>query len=151
MLFLLIGIIPYFDNITVDASSFAANGVPISNFDGRVIEVIDGDTLDIQTTGGEILTIRFALIDAPERNEPGYNEAKDFVTQQCLDKNAIVDPDNNQDLSYNRIVAVVYCDGVNINEAVLDSGFATIYQSFCNISEFASTVWAQNYGCSRYQ
>ncbi len=68
-----------------------------------------------------------------------------------LGKNAIVDPDNNQDLSYNRIVAVVYCDGVNINEAILDSGFATIYQSFCNISEFASTVWAQNYGCSRYQ
>jgi micrococcal nuclease len=37
-----------------------------------------------------------------------------------LDKDAQVDPDNNQGLTYGRTVAVVYCDGVNVTEDILD-------------------------------
>jgi micrococcal nuclease len=123
--------------------------VPENNFGGVVTRVIDGDTLDIKTTNdeGDIITIRLVLVDAPESNEMGYTEAKTFVSENCLDKPAIVDPDNNQDLSYGRFVAVVYCDGVNINEAVIAAGLADIYKSFCAISEFANTDWAQKYGC----
>ena len=58
-------------------------------------------------------------MDGPEINELGYNKAKDFISQNCLDRPATVDPDNNQDLSYGRLVALVYCDGININEAVM--------------------------------
>lgn len=118
------------------------------NFDGVVTRVIDGDTLDIRTTDGETVTIRLALIDAPETKELGYDEARDFLTQQCLDKNARVDPDNNQGLTYGRTVAVVYCDSVNVNEAILDEGFAELYKDFCDVSEFANTHWAQEHSCS---
>src|SRR6185503_8233830 len=64
------------------------------------------------------------------------------------DKNSEVDPDNNQGLTYGRTVAVVYCEGVNVNEAILDNGFADIYQDFCDVSEFADSSWAQEHGCS---
>jgi micrococcal nuclease len=124
--------------------------VPENNYGGIVTRVIDGDTLDIKTTTNDeadIITIRLVLVDAPESNEQGYTEAKTFVSENCLDKHVIVDPDNNQDLSYNRFVALVYCDGVNINEAVIAAGLADIYKSFCAISEFGNTDWAQNYGC----
>jgi len=94
------------------------------------------------------MTIRLVLVDAPEINELGYNEAKDFVTQNCLDKPAIVDPDNNQGLSYGRLVALVYCNDLNINEAIIAAGFAEIYRSFCEVSEFGVSEWAQNYGCA---
>src|SRR5918995_3675324 len=77
--------------------------IPDSDFDGIITKVIDGDTLDIRTNGGNLVTIRLALVDAPETNELGYNEAKDFISQNCLDKPATVDPDNNQDLSYGRL------------------------------------------------
>jgi micrococcal nuclease len=100
------------------------------------------------TGEGDTITIRLALIDAPERNEPGFNEAKSFLTEQCLDKTARVDPDNNQGLTYGRTVGVVYCEGVNVNEAILDNNLADIYQNFCDISEFADANLAQEQGCS---
>ena len=119
-----------------------------SNFSGTVTKVTDGDTLDVTTSEGETITVRLALIDAPETNESGFDEARNFMTEQCLDKNAEVDPDNNQGLTYGRIVAVVYCEGVNVNEAILDNGFADVYQDFCDVSEFADSNWAQEHGCS---
>ena len=118
------------------------------NIDGIVTKVIDGDTLDVLTREGDTITIRLALIDAPERNEPGFNEAKNFITEQCMNKNAEVDPDNSQGLTYGRTVAVVNCEGVNVNEAILDNNLADIYENFCDISEFADTNWAQEHGCS---
>jgi micrococcal nuclease len=119
-----------------------------SNFGGTVTRVIDGDTLDLTTIEGEIITIRLALIDAPETEESGFDRAKDFTTELCLNKNAEVDPDNNQGLTYGRMVAVVYCEGTNVNEAILENGFADVYQDFCDVSEFAYADWAQEYGCS---
>ena len=119
-----------------------------SNFSGTVTKVIDGDTLDVTTAEGETITVRLALIDAPETDESGFDEARNFMTEQCLDKNAEVDPDNNQGLTYGRTVAVVYCEGVNVNEAILDNGYADVYQDFCDVSEFADSNWAQEHGCS---
>lgn len=119
-----------------------------NNFDGVITGVIDGDTLDINTNDGSSMTIRLVLVDAPELNELGYNEAKDFITQNCLDKPATVDPDDNQDLSHGRLVALVYCNGLNINEAIIAAGFAEIYRSFCEVSEFGVSEWAQTYGCA---
>ena len=99
------------------------------------------------TAERDTITVRLALIDAPETNEPGFDEARNFMTEQCLDKNAEVDPDNNQGLTYGRTVAVVYCEGVNVNEAILENGFADVYQDFCDVSEFADSNWAQEHGC----
>ena len=121
--------------------------IPTAIFSGVVTKVIDGDTLDVKAKDGKTIAIRLTLVDAPEKNEPGYTQAKDFVFQNCLNKEAVVDPDNNQNLSYGRLVAVVYCEGVNINEAIFANGFATIYRSFCDVSEFANTAWAQKFGC----
>jgi len=119
-----------------------------SNFGGTVTRVIDGDTLDLTTIEGETITIRLALIDAPETGESGFDRAKNFMTELCLNKNADIDPDDNQGLTYGRTVAVVYCEGINVNDAILENGFADIYQDFCDVSEFAYTNWAQEYGCS---
>lgn len=130
-------------------NSFASNtnAIPINNLDGIVIGIADGDTLVIRTNEGDVMTIRLALVDAPETNELGYKEAKDFLSKHYFGQPATIDPDNNQDLSYGRLVALVYCDDLNINEAVIASGLADIYSSFCAISEFGRSAWAQNYGC----
>ncbi len=148
---IVIGIIPLLSPqyaAAVFAQASETDPFPTANFNGVVTKVIDGDTLDIKTKDGKAIVIRLALVDAPETSEPGYTQAKDFVSQKCLNKAAEVDPDNNQDLTFGRLVAVVYCEGHNINEAIIANGFATIYQSFCGVSEFADTVWAQKFGCS---
>lgn len=149
-LFAFLGTIVTFSNQVGATSLLNSNSVTTSssNFSGIVTKVTDGDTLDIKTSDGESITIRLALIDAPETKESGYNEAKTFLTQMCLDKNAQVDPDNNQGLTYGRTVAVVYCEGINVNEEILVQGFAELYNDFCNISEFSNTDWAREHGCS---
>ena len=115
-------------------------------FNGTVTEVVDGDTLDVNN-----VRIRLALIDAPEKNETSYSEALHFVESSCnVGTKAKVDEDDHQKGgSFGRMIALVYGGNnpISINEAILGSGFATIYQEFCNISEFATSSWAVKY-CS---
>jgi micrococcal nuclease len=80
---------------------------------GVVSKVIDGDTLDINGT-----RIRLALVNTPERGQPGFDEAKKFVESLCLEKKGELDVDNGQRRGdrYGREIGVVYCDGLNANE-----------------------------------
>ncbi|CAN5829943.1 hypothetical protein BH23THE1_BH23THE1_28170 [soil metagenome] len=90
------------------------------------------------------------MVDAPEINEEGYTEAKEFISKNCLDKVAVVDPYNNQNLSFGRLVALIYYQGLNINEAAIQTGLASIYQRFCSISEFGNSELAQKPGCNGF-
>ena|GEM_PF-1431943 len=113
-----------------------SEGIEIS---GPVTHVADGDTLDVNG-----ITIRLALVNTPEIGENGYESAKNFVKDLCLGKNAQVDIDDGQRGGdrYGREVGVVYCDGVNVNSALMEKQYARIYTSYCDVSEFANASWA---------
>src|SRR2546422_5818647 len=110
-------------------------------FTDTVTYIVDGDTLDVGST-----RIRLALVNSPEVGEPGYTEAKQFTAQTCpVGTQALVDEDDGQTGgSYGRMVAVVYCGGVNLNAALLSSGNAVLVTYYCSVSEFASEPWT---GC----
>jgi len=56
-----------------------------------------------------------------------------------------VDEDDGQTGgSYGRIVALVYCQGTNLNAELLRSGNAVLVPDFCAVSEFARDAWT---GC----
>lgn len=61
----------------------------------RVLRVVDGDTVDLELDLGFHLTtaLRFRLlgVDTPERGQPGYLEAKDYVARWLAD--ALARPD----------------------------------------------------------
>jgi len=106
-------------------------------FNGTVTEIIDGDTLKIDN-----VSIRLALIDAPEYYAAGYNESKAFVSNVCpVGSTATVDEDDGQNESYGRIVAVVYCNIVNLNARMAANEYVIIDKRYCNISEFAEDAW----------
>jgi len=111
---------------------------------GYVTANIDGDTLKVYGK-----SIRFALVDAPDSGETGFQEASDFIANACpVDALAVVDEDDMQTGgSFGRIIGVVNCNGMNLNEAILDAGLAVLAVSFCGSSEFGSSAWAQNHGC----
>ena len=115
---------------------------------GTVTRVIDGDTIKVD---GQ--SIRFALSSAPEMDEPDGIKAKNFVQTLCpVGTKAVVDEDDGQTLgSYGRILGVVYCNGLNLNEELLDSGLGYLSSGFCNSSEFTNEYWAQKYGCGASQ
>nr|AIE98290.1 Excalibur domain-containing protein [uncultured marine thaumarchaeote KM3_04_H11] len=113
-------------------------------YDGQITRVIDGDTLIIDLT-----TIRLSLVNSPERDERGYQEAKDFASTVCpVGANAEFYEDTWQPVDkYGRSVGLVYCNDMMLNELLLTNGHAEISTYYCDKSEFGSEGWARAYGC----
>lgn len=134
------------------------------NTTGVVTHIVDGDTLDLDINNGTITRIRFSLVNTPERGEPGYKEAKDFVAATCpVGSTAIFDADNGQKLSFGRVVGVIYCVGsssssgssdsntnysnnilINLNQALLQNKYAEPVTRFCDVSEFSDRSWIKD-------
>ena len=116
-----------------------------SCFSGQITQVVDGDTIKVDGN-----SIRFALVDTPEVGEYGYGQARDFIGKICPPGSTVlVDEDDLQTQgSYGRMIAVVYCNGMNLNKAVLDQNYGKIDTYFCTKSEFEHEGWAQQYGCA---
>jgi endonuclease YncB( thermonuclease family) len=110
--------------------------------EGKVTYVVDGDTLDIND-----IRIRLSLIDTPERGQDGYQEAKNFVKDLCLKKEGQVDVDDGQRRGdrYGRDIGIVYCNGINLNAALMENNLARIYTEYCDISEFSNEKWSKPY------
>ena len=85
-----------------------------------------------------------ALVDTPERGQDGYKEAREFVKNLCLNKKGEVDIDDGQRRGdrYGREIGVVYCDGINVNKALVENNLTKIYTEYCDISEFSKEEWA---------
>ncbi len=129
------------DLISIPSTNITCRGT----FQGIVERIIDGDTLVIK---GCDKNIRFSLVNTPEKNELGYTEAKDFVSNLCANSTAVIDEDDGQkEGSYGRIVAVVYCQNKNINAELLSNNLGKIDTRFCSKSEFGREDWAKKYGC----
>ena len=108
---------------------------------GKVNHVVDGDTLDIND-----IRIRLSLVDTSERGDPGFKEATQFVVKLCLGENAEVDIDDGQRRgSFGREIGVVYCDGENLNEQLMENNLGIIDTRFCEKSEFSNDKWAKPY------
>ena len=115
-----------------------------TDYDGQITRVIDGDTLLIDQT-----TIRLSLVNSPERDERGYQEAKDFALTVCpIGVNAEFVEDTWQPVDkYGRSIGLVYCNDMLLNEFLLTNGHAEISTYFCDKSEFGTEDWARAYGC----
>ena len=124
---------------------FTENIEPVfMGYDGQITRVIDGDTLIIDQT-----TVRLSLVNSPERDERGYQEAKDFALTVCpIGINAEFIEDSLQPKDkYGRSVGLVYCNDMMLNELLLTNGHAEISTYFCDKSEFGNDGWARAYGC----
>jgi micrococcal nuclease len=108
---------------------------------GNVTHIVDGDTLDING-----IRIRLSLVDTPERGQPGFREAKDYVSSLCLGKKGELDVDDGQRRGdrYGREIGKVYCNGININEKLINEQLARILADYCDISEFSEEIWARD-------
>ncbi|MEM2107994.1 MAG: thermonuclease family protein [Candidatus Bathyarchaeia archaeon] len=100
---------------------------------GAVVSIIDGDTFDMVATNGTQYRIRLADIDAPERDEAGYTEAKKYLEMLVYGKAVYLDVDDlytwDNYGSGSRLVSVVYIDYnlthyLNVNEALAKAGHA---------------------------
>ena len=88
-----------------------------------VERVIDGDTIVIDNK----TSVRLLGINSPERGEPYYNEAKEFLEMIVLNKTVELKFGKDKYDMYHRILAYVFLRGENVNLELVDEGLANFY------------------------
>jgi micrococcal nuclease len=97
---------------------------------GKVVAVADGDTITVLENKTQY-RIRLFGIDAPEHSQDFRNRAKQFVSDMVFGKQVRV---VKQDVDrYGRIVGIVICGDVCVNEELVRNGLAWVYRRYCKI------------------
>lgn len=116
-------------------------------FEGKVIRVVDGDTITIELSDKKIERIRLLGIDTPEmdasKNKPREygslsrdhltewaQKAKDFTTEQLLYDTVAIsyDPEAGKRDQYDRVLGYVTLnDGRDFNLMLIKEGYARVY------------------------
>lgn len=104
-------------------ASLSAEAVP-----AKVEGVSDGDTLKAVIDGKET-KIRLYGIDAPEKAQPFGQVSTDAIKQLTTGHKITIQAIDRD--RYGRTVAIVFADGANVNEALVKSGNAWVYQQYC--------------------
>ncbi len=91
------------------------------NFSGTrmVTRIIDGDTAVIE---GE--SVRLLGIDADERGEPCYNQARERLEELVLDREVLLESDTEDKDMYGRYLRFLFLEGDNINLRMVGEGLA---------------------------
>ena len=95
---------------------------------GKIVKVVDGDTVVLLDSTNTQYRIRLDGIDCPEKGQPFGAKATSFVKELAAGKNAIVIW-NKKD-RYGRILGYLIVNDTNINKELLRNGLAWHYKYF---------------------
>lgn len=100
----------------------------------RVINVVDGDTIDIAINNKK-QRVRLIGVNTPETVHPNKEvecfgkEASNYTKSQLLNQNVVIEVDDSQGMydKYDRLLAYVYLRGENFNLNLIVNGYAYEY------------------------
>jgi len=109
---------------------FVAASASAQSFEhaGRIVGVIDGDTVDLLTDNKKLIRARLAGIDAPERRQPFGAAAKKVLSDLVFSKQATLTGSKTD--RYGRLVAKVLVQGQDANLALVRMGYAWHYKQY---------------------
>ena len=111
--------------------SFAAHA---ESFSGKLIKVIDGDTVEV-LHNGKAERIRLAQIDAPEQGQAFGQAAKRYVLEIAAQKVVTVKVETVD--RYGRTVGEIFlADGANLNKKIVGAGYAWEYKRYSHDREY---------------
>ncbi len=103
--------------------------VPLENLVRvTVVEVIDGDTLDVRSFGGGLLRVRLFGIDAPERGEPCAGEATQRLRQLAGDEVFLLPDARLRDPGGRELRYVFAAGGTSVDAALVMEGLAEAWR-----------------------
>lgn len=123
---------PVFKSALVSAAFVyctAFGAAQTENFSGRVVTVVDGDTIGVLRDGHEV-RVRLDGIDAPESGQDFWEQAKQFMTDAAFNK--VVAVSGHELDRYGRLIARVTVDGRDLSVAAIEAGFAWHFVRYAN-------------------
>jgi len=119
-------LVVFFDGCSQRSNSSVQNGVaPLASASprstsprtdsvlvGKVIRVIDGDTIDVLDTSMNVLRVRLKGIDAPERGQAFYQVSKENLEETAINREVTITW-NKLD-RWNRLIGKVSLDGTDV-------------------------------------
>ena len=107
---------------------FLSPALPADTLTGKVVKVVDGDTVYILDAAKTQHKIRLAGIDAPERKQPYGRKSKDYLLG--LVAGELVEVEWSKRDRYQRIVGKIIHDGRDVNLAMVRAGLAWWYRKY---------------------
>lgn len=93
---------------------------------GRVVRVIDGDTVVVLAKAEGTVRLRLSGIDAPELGQPFGQRARQFLASRIAGRVVEISGDTRD--RYDRILGTVWADGRDINAELVCGGMAWAYR-----------------------
>lgn len=102
---------------------------------GRVVRVVDGDTVHVRRTRGDTITVRLALVDAPEQSatrygyaECGGRQATAFLRRCAHGTVTLRRPGGEDRDRHGRHVRELVQNGRSVDEQLVAAGWAKPYR-----------------------
>lgn len=96
--------------------------------DGRVIRVVDGDSIAVQSKGQVVYSVKLQAIDAPDVGQPFFEEARKSLSKLILNKDVrvVINTTYGKDM----IIGSVYRNGQDIGLTLIEQGLAWHFKRF---------------------
>ena len=107
---------------------FLPTVVGAKEYVGKVVGVMDGDTVKIFIEGDRQIRVRLAEIDAPEKSQAFGKRSKQALSGMVYGKEIRVE---EQDIDrYKRVVGRIYVGELDVNREMLVLGMAWLYKKY---------------------
>lgn len=93
---------------------------------GRVVRVLDGDTVEILETGNRVTRVRLAGIDAPEKSQPFGQRSRQALSSMVAQRTVTVTGGDTD--RYGRLLGTVWLDAKDVNAEQIRKGLAWAYR-----------------------
>jgi endonuclease YncB( thermonuclease family) len=103
--------------------------------EGVVVGVVDGDTADVRLQSG-MIRVRLHAIDAPESAQPYGARSKQALSGLVYGKAVQVEP-YEQD-RYDRLVARLWIDELDVNAEMVKRGMAWTYRRYADDPDYCA-------------
>lgn len=110
----------------ISVFSFLFSSFVYADFAGKVVKVIDGDTIDVLTNTKQKIRVRLLDIDAPEKKQAYGNVSRKYLASLVAGK-AVFIKESKKDI-YQRTLGTVFSNKININAKMVESGYAWAYR-----------------------
>ena len=99
-----------------------------ADISGKVVGVLDGDTIDLLKGDRQTVRVRLAGIDAPEKRQAFGAEAKKALSDLVYGRDLVVSTDKAD--RYGRAIGKLMLRGTDVNLEMVKRGFAWHYGRF---------------------